>query len=275
MKQSNISTLKIEMIVIVLFLGVMTLKSEERYNSVSTAIQYDQQGKFKDSWESMNKCQPDDLSDDELMLMAMYCKEGRKGIKKNLQQMRELFRFLNKRLQVDKSKKALYYRGICMMYGELNLKEAYELIKKSADEGYSDAQTQLAIMLLKGIGIEPDQSLAMDYLNKAVANNNLTAKAYLASYCLGQKKDLSKGLALAQEASNAGNRAGQYTLAMAYEKGVGIDKNDKKALRLYQLAADQGLQDAKERLAWLKESLNISQEQYIADEYSNEPDVNK
>lgn len=121
-------------------------------------------------------------------------------------------------------------------------------------------------MLLKGIGIEPDQSLAMDYLNKSVINGNLTAKAYLASYYLGQKKDLSRGLALAQEASDAGNRAGQYTLAMAYEKGFGIGKNDKKALRLYQLAADQGLQDAKERLAWLKESLNIPQEQYIEDE---------
>ncbi len=266
MKQCNIPATTIEMITIIFFLTVITLKSEERYNNISPAIQYDRQGKFKDSWTLMHKCRPDDLSNDELMLMAMYCKEGRKGIKKNPERMRELFCLLNKRLQADTSKKILYYRGICMMYGELNLKEAYKLIKKSADDGYSDAQAEVAVMLLKGIGIESDQSLALDYLNKAVINSNLTAKAYLASYYLGQKKDLSKGLALAQEASNAGNRAGQYTLAMAYEKGVGIGKNDKKALRLYQLAADQGLQDAKERLAWLKESLNIPQEQYIEDE---------
>ena len=273
MGQRNILTLKIETIVVVFFLLVTALKSEERYNNASIAIQYDRLGKFKESWALMNKCRPDDLSDDELMLMAMYCKDGRKGVEKNCQRMRELFSLLNKRLQSDTSKKKMYYRGICMMYGELNLKEAYRLIKKSADDGYSDAQIELAIMLLKGIGIKPDQSLAMDYLNKAVFNNNLTAKAYLASYYLGQKKNLSKGLALAQEASNAGNRAGQYTLAMAYEKGVGIGKNNKKALRLYQLAADQGLQDAKERLAWLKESLNIPQEQYIEDESNNEGGV--
>lgn len=43
----------------------------------------------------------------------------------------------------------------------------------------------------------------------------------------------------------------------------GIEKNEKKALKLYQLSADQGLQDARERLVWLKESLNIPIEQYI------------
>lgn len=181
MKESNISAAKTGIIIIAFFCFVITLKTEERYNNVSPAIQYDQQGKFKDSWALMNKCRLCDLSDDELMLMAMYCKEGRKGIKKNPEQMRKLFCLLNKRLQADTSKKILYYRGICMMYGELNLKEAYKLIKKSADEGYSDAQAEVAIMLLKGIGIEPDQSLAMDYLNKSVINGNLTAKAYLVS----------------------------------------------------------------------------------------------
>lgn len=129
MKESNISAAKTGIIIIAFFCFVITLKTEERYNNVSPAIQYDQQGKFKDSWALMNKCRLCDLSDDELMLMAMYCKEGRKGIKKNPEQMRKLFCLLNKRLQADTSKKILYYRGIYMMYGELNLKEAYKLIK--------------------------------------------------------------------------------------------------------------------------------------------------
>lgn len=254
---------KIFTIIFVLFFGGMGLKSDENNINIPMAIQYDMKGNFKDAWEIMNKCQFDCLSNDELMLMTMYCQEGRKDVEKDPTQAQKLFKILNEKLQSDNSAKSLYYRGLCEMYGDFNFRAAYKLIQQAADNGYSNAQVQLAIMLLKGIGVKADPILALSYLDKAVAQNNLTAKAYLASYYLGKRKNLSKGIALAQESSNAGNRAGQYTLAMAYEKGVGIKKNEKKALKLYQLSADQGLQDARERLVWLKESLNIPIEQYI------------
>lgn len=121
------------------------------------------------------------------------------------------------------------------------------------------------MIFLAELAFKSDRLLAMNYLKRAVAQNNLTAKAYLASYYLGQKKNIQRGIILAKESCDAGNRAGQYTLGMAYERGIGVSKNDMKALRLYQLSADQGLDDARDRLSWLKERLDIPEDQYIND----------
>lgn len=43
-----------------------------------------------------------------------------------------------------------------------------------------------------------------------------------------------------RKAAQAGDRNAQYNLAYIYEKGLGVPKNEAKALELYQQAAAQG-----------------------------------
>lgn len=230
-------------------------------------LRLDRSKNFSSAWIAMQKVHADKLSIEELFLMANYCKEGRKDVAVNRDQSRNFFSMIKKRLSLDSCNDpfSLYLRGIAIINTDFDTKQAYKYIKEAADAGHPDAEVEIAIMLLKGIGVESSPSLAMYYLKKAVAQGNLTAKAYLASYYLGQKKDIRRGIFLAEESSNGGNRAGQYTLGMAFEKGVGVSKDEMKALRLYQLSADQGLPDARDRLYFLKKRLNIPNDQYIDD----------
>ena len=232
-------------------------------------LSLNRQGNFSEAWKLMRASSPEKLPLNELFLMAMYCREGRKGVEANPELSRELFQLLGERAAAENSRdgKSLFYMGLSALYYKLRPSEALPLFKEAADKGNSDAQLETAIILQKGLGVERDQAQAMDYLHKAVAQNNQTAKAYLASSYLGQSVDIRRGIALTQESSDAGNRAGQYTLAMAYEKGRGVPVDRKKALRLYQLSVDQGLKDAHYRLNGLKRVFHIPREQYIDDDF--------
>jgi TPR repeat protein len=48
-----------------------------------------------------------------------------------------------------------------------------------------------------------------------------------------------------QKEANAGDADAQYNLAYIYENGLGVPKDEAKALELYQQAADQGYSPAK------------------------------
>lgn len=235
--------------------GIMLLDSRDRFSS---------------AWRKMQEIPPENLSEDELFLMASYCKEGRKDVPVNPARARRIFRMLKERVASSGKTdgRHLFLLGVSIQNaacGACDNARAYQYISKAAEAGYPPAMTMAAFMLVKGIGTRADPDAALKQLEKAAARNDLTAKAYLASYCLGTGQDLPRGIMLAKESSGAGNRAGRYTLAMAYEKGVGVKKNYAQALRLYQAAADQGLEDARDRLKWLKQALNIPEKQYIDD----------
>ena len=55
-----------------------------------------------------------------------------------------------------------------------------------------------------------------------------------------------------QRESEAGDPDAQYYLAYLYENGLGVNKDETKALDLYQQAADQGHPAAKNNLEALK-----------------------
>lgn len=51
-----------------------------------------------------------------------------------------------------------------------------------------------------------------------------------------------------QREAQAGDPDAQYNLAYMYENGLGVPKNEAKALELYQQAADQGHSEAQNNL---------------------------
>jgi len=55
-------------------------------------------------------------------------------------------------------------------------------------------------------------------------------------------------IAKLQKEAQAGDPDAQYTLAYLYENGLGVPKNEAKALELYQQAADQGHSAAQNNL---------------------------
>jgi TPR repeat protein len=63
--------------------------------------------------------------------------------------------------------------------------------------------------------------------------------------------DKAKGLALAQESTNAGSCYGQLALGICYKNGIGVAKNDAEAVRLLHLSASHGYVIAQYKLGRL------------------------
>lgn len=76
------------------------------------------------------------------------------------------------------------------------------------------------------------------------ADNNNRAKTVIPSAATMTE---SKVAQLQKEALE-GNPDAQYNLAYMYENGIGVPKNEAKALELYQQAADQGHSAAQNNL---------------------------
>jgi TPR repeat protein len=208
----------------------------------------EKQGKYQDSLNILDSLYP---KDGRIMyLLADYFYNGRKGIAIDKKKGIEFYQKAYSALIILAEKEdmeAQYMVGVCLQKGFNKNQEAVEWFSKAAHKGSPKAECMLSLCLLKGIGISKNSDEALNLLRKAVAKGSSQAKAYLASYYLGKKQNTQEGIKLAEESSNAGDPAGQYTLGMAYERGVGVEKDLEKALSLYGLAADQGLDDAQIR----------------------------
>ncbi|GBC21976.2 kinase-like domain-containing protein [Rhizophagus irregularis DAOM 181602=DAOM 197198] len=77
-------------------------------------------------------------------------------------------------------------------------------------------------------------------------------------YCngIGISIDRKKAVELYQKAANLGNKIRQYNLAIMYENGDGIEKNIDKAIYWYKQSVKQGHQDAQNKLKMLKKIRN-------------------
>ncbi len=113
------------------------------------------------------------------------------------------------------------------LFAHQRYREAVEILKKPAEEGYAEAQACYAACLMNASGVNPDPFAAVEWYRKAAAQNNPTAI---------------------------------YSLGVCYENGEGVDRNLDTALEWYHKAKDAGLEDAQsaiirvEKLKALKEA---------------------
>jgi TPR repeat protein len=98
-----------------------------------------------------------------------------------------------------------YYTGEGMPQDH---REAARLFRLVADQGYAEAQNNLAICYAKGEGVPQNPSEAARYIRLA---------------------------------ADQGHAQAQFNLALCYAKGEGVPQNLGEAARYYRLAADQGL----------------------------------
>ncbi|CAB4385715.1 unnamed protein product [Rhizophagus irregularis] len=146
-----------------------------------------------------------------------------------------------------------------------NQNESIKLLKL-AKEGNSDAQYNLAICYMDGLGIQKNEKRAFDWLLKseqskyldilnkhekeeferdlklAIANNPL-AQNYI-GYCYENGKGVYKNEKKAYEwylkSADGGNVEGQCNLGYCYENGIGTEKNEIEAFEWYLKSADGG-----------------------------------
>jgi TPR repeat protein len=114
-----------------------------------------------------------------------------------------------------------------------------ELLRSSADEGYSAAQYLLGQKYFYGLGMPRDKSQAMSYLLAASADD-YRATIFLkiiAKGSRGEKKDRESVVATVKRKAQSKVSGAQYILAFMYLVGDGVPKNGVEEVRWYRVAA--------------------------------------
>lgn len=114
------------------------------------------------------------------------------------------------------------------------------LLRGSANEGYSAAQYLLGQHYLYGHGVPKDKAQAMSYLLAASADNDYRAFVLLKILekgSRGEKKDRESIVAEVKRKAKANISDAQYTLAFMFLVGDGVPKNGVEEVHWYRVAS--------------------------------------
>ncbi|MEY2699693.1 MAG: hypothetical protein RIQ52_448, partial [Pseudomonadota bacterium] len=106
-----------------------------------------------------------------------------------------------------------------------------------------EAQTNLATLYFKGLGVPQDYAEAERWFRKAAAHGDAMAQSKLgimAYYGLGMDKNADKAAEWFQRAAQQGETGAQTILATLYAQGEGVMRNPVEAYFWYTLAIDGG-----------------------------------
>ncbi len=127
-----------------------------------------------------------------------------------------------------------------------NPQRAFELLTTAATlKNHTRAMNSLGDIYKKGIPgvVEPDYAKAFDFFSKASEGGLLDAQGNLGVlyiYGLGVEKDPAKAAALFKDGAERKNPLCMYFYAMCLDGGIGVEKNKKEAEAMYRAAAKLG-----------------------------------
>lgn len=125
--------------------------------------------------------------------------------------------------------------------------------RKSAEQGYADAQNALAFRYFEGEGVAKNLTEAVKWWQKAAEQGNATSQCYLAwRYYLGEgvEKNLEESTEWWLKAAKQGDSEAQRCLGNNYSNGEGVEKNPVEAAKWWLKAAEQGDASAQCNIGW-------------------------
>jgi TPR repeat protein len=145
----------------------------------------------------------------------------------------------------------LYLSGVSP-YVKTDHKEAYKWFGMAAQSGYSEAQTNLALMYANGQYVKQDFEAAATWLKAAAKQNHKIAQYNLGTYYQtgkGVKQDYKMAATWYTYAAKQNDKNSQYALAQLYLKGEGVTQSDEEAVKWLKYAAQQNHPGAQVLLA--------------------------
>ena len=182
----------------------------------------------------------------------------------------ELYRQAVKKGDAD----AMVMLGIYGKYG--NHEEKFiQLFRQAADMGNAAAMVELGDCLTLGYGVPEDKKKAIELYEQAADIGDKRATHNLYNHCIGKEGELpwNREFMSPQEIARVGDfyfdghGLGKYEKEMArvgdfYFEGHGLRQDKKKAIALYERAAEMGDRDAMIRLAFcLKDGEDIEKDE--------------
>ncbi|RYZ89353.1 MAG: sel1 repeat family protein, partial [Proteobacteria bacterium] len=116
---------------------------------------------------------------------------------------------------------------------------AQEQLFLAAELGYGEAMTRIGLLHGLGSGYPKDEQVALSWFLKA-ASAGSGPGAYNAAQHYQVIRDIPNALKFFEAASDLGFGPGSTSLAFYYRHGIGVEKDERLMLTLYQIAIEQG-----------------------------------
>lgn len=127
--------------------------------------------------------------------------------------------------------------------------EAFEIYESLAEQNNALAQYGLAVCLYNGLGTDVDIDLAIEYLKKSAEQGYAVAitdlgHLYLQGSSVNTPQDSNLAMELFKKAADLCYPYAQFVIGRMYENGVGVDQNSREAEKWYKKAERQGVSKA-------------------------------
>ena len=135
-------------------------------------------------------------------------------------------------------------------------KRAWDLAEKASKQANGEGHYLVASMYKMGIHVQKDLSQWQKYLKSAAYAGCAEAQAEMGvAYLNGVPEanitqDSKLAISLLSQASQQGNTTGNFYLGICYENGVGVNKDETKAINYYYTAANAGHAVAQSTVGW-------------------------
>ena len=132
-------------------------------------------------------------------------------------------------------------------FREGNYAKAFNIWKPLAEEGNADAQYNVGLLYMNGLGVEKNSRTARQLFmaaakqGQADAQYNLGLMYYQGTTVFRSNKDAFQWW---EKAAAQNHAPSQYNLGILYAYGIWVGQDVNKALELWQASAAQGNQDA-------------------------------
>lgn len=133
------------------------------------------------------------------------------------------------------------------------LRNALHLLQSSSNYRHADSQLTLGLAYINGLGCETDLEKGIQHLSIAAYSGHDTAKAYYGYYLLElddkTEEDIQEALRCLEASAQKRNPLALNTLSKEYAKGVLVEKDLERSLKLLAEAADLGYPESQFELA--------------------------
>jgi TPR repeat protein len=149
------------------------------------------------------------------------------------------------------SAKVQYFLGMFYLNYEKyrDLAKAHHYLRSAAQKNDSCAQHVLGKLYAEGVGVEKNESLALEYFEKAVTSNTACAHAYFAEYFL-KRGEYAAAREWFEKAAQQKEKEAMVQLGFLHRKGQGTNPDLKLSSDWFEKAARQG--DLRGKYEWAK-----------------------
>lgn len=155
-----------------------------------------------------------------------------------------------------------YKVGMMQLYGrggaEKNVDSGLAWLRKSAAQGFSEAEVELGVVYKVGLTAAADRSAAKSWFESAAQHGNARAQLLLGTM-LDDSRDYNGAVYWYRKSAAQGRSDAQLMLGMMYLDGLGVPRNLPVALAWFKVSSSSGNEESRAQIERISTLLSLAE----------------